>query len=110
MRMDVRTALLSTLTGNVIYHRVRGIGGGLALRYNEVDKASNSQCDHADDAEYCDTLHARSTPPLFFSPLLFLAPSFLPGQVTGGLFTHRSGHLSNREVTMMHAIKSLFIG
>src|SRR5258708_15345388 len=31
MRMDVRAALLSTLTGNVIYRRVRGIGGGLAL-------------------------------------------------------------------------------
>src|SRR5260221_8796486 len=47
MRMNVRAALLSTLTGNVIYRRVRGIGGGLALRSKEVNKASKSPHDPA---------------------------------------------------------------
>src|SRR5258708_8467145 len=89
MRMDVRAALLSTLTGNAIYRRVRGIGGGLAFRYNDGDKASNSQREQTDDAECRDKLHARSTPPLFFSPKLAPPPSFLPVRFTGGFVTHK---------------------
>ena len=88
MRMDVRAALLSALTGNVIYRWIRSIGRRLASRYNEVDETGDSQHDHTNDDECRDTFCASGTPPPFFAPLLFLAALFLPRAVTSALLAH----------------------
>src|SRR5260221_4769908 len=77
MRMNVRAALLSTLTGNVIYRRVRGIGGGLGFAYNQVNQGGNNPQQPPRDGECRHKPHPRRTPPLFLSPFLFLSPAFL---------------------------------
>src|SRR6266481_4924545 len=88
MCMNVRAGLLCTLTGNVIYRRVRSVGRCVALRNHEIDKDSNSEHAYRDDADGCNTLRSSGTPSLFFAPSLFLAALFLPRVVTSALLAH----------------------
>src|SRR5216684_5364319 len=89
MRMHMRTTLLCTQTGNLIYRGIRCVGRGLILYHRENDEADHRQRHDSSDADRRDALRPGSALPLFIPPALFLAPSFLPRKLTRTLLTHR---------------------
>jgi len=88
--MEVCATLLITLTGNIIYWWIRGIGRRLILRYHKVDETGNSQYGDGDDTERRDTFRPSGSSTLFLATTLFVSASFLPGLLTYVLFTHKS--------------------
>src|SRR6266849_6672046 len=90
MRVYVSATLLRTLTGNLIYRGIRCVGRGLILYHRENDEADNRQRNDRGDTDRRDTLRPGGALPLFFPPALFLAPLFLPRELTRALLTHSS--------------------
>lgn len=127
MGMNMEVAMFKTIAGNAIDGRISWVRRSLALCDGEIGEASNSQCDHADDDEYCDALRSSGSSPLFFTPSLFLAALFLPRAVTSALLAHTfhfpfvrafqecisinqcvAGHICNRHIVVLceHVNKS----
>src|SRR6266702_2446100 len=90
MGMNVNVEMFITITRCAIYGRIGSVGRCLTLRNNEIDEAGNKQYSRRDDADDRDALSASGTPPLFFTPKLFLAASFLPRTLTSTLLAHGS--------------------
>src|SRR5438132_13132787 len=81
--VNVKVAVFTAITRYAVYGGVGSVGRCLNLSNNEIDEASNKQYSRRYNADGRDALSAIGTPPLFFTPKLFLPASFLPRPSTG---------------------------
>src|SRR5207302_5234052 len=88
--VNVKVAVFTAITRYTVYGGVGSVGRCLNLSNNEIDEAGNKQYSRRYNAGGRDALSARGTPPLFFTPKLFLPASFLPRTLTSYLLAHGS--------------------
>src|SRR6266566_77965 len=89
MGVNVKVAMFAAITRYAVYSRVGSVGRRLRLYNCEIDEGSNNQHRCRDDASSRDAFPAGGTPPLFLTPLLFLAASLLPRTLMSRLLTHK---------------------